>query len=123
VTSCPHCSRASDRLAPLLTLRLAEIDRVLGLPAHSLQEARLGRLREILTRERELTRAIEPFGLCWGERDGEEVLCVDHLSDDDYREAARLYDAERGRLIEEARLLIEQTLGLRTPDGTGSDGQ
>jgi hypothetical protein len=97
MVDCPTCSRASDRLAPLLTLRLAEIDRVLGLPAHSLQEARLSRLRALLTRERELTRAIEPFGLCWGERDGEEVLCVDHLSDEDYREAARLYEAERVR--------------------------
>jgi hypothetical protein len=47
VTSCPHCSRESDRLAPLLTSRLAEIDRALGLPAHSLQGERRRRAEDL----------------------------------------------------------------------------
>jgi hypothetical protein len=48
MTPCPHCSRESDRLAPLLEQRLVEVNKALGLGPFALHEERMARLRVLV---------------------------------------------------------------------------
>lgn len=52
MTTCPHCSRESDRLAPILESRLVEVNRALGLDPFALHGDRMARLRDVLRVER-----------------------------------------------------------------------
>jgi hypothetical protein len=62
MTTCPHCSRESDRLAPLLTSRLADVNLLLGLDPHALHEERMARLTVVTGYAARASKALANLG-------------------------------------------------------------